>query len=386
MNFLLLSPHFPPNYRHFGTALKKAGANVLGIGDTPYENLHVELKGALTEYYKVDDLHHYDQLVKALGYFTHRYGKIEGLDSHNEYWLETEARLRTDFNIKGIRIEQLAAIKKKSVMKEIFRGCGLNVAPGKVFHQLDEALAFASTYGYPMVAKPDSGVGASNTYKIENEQDIRHFFANPPKEDYIFETFVDGTIFSFDGLVDENGKLLYYNAMRNEKGVMETVNDDTHIYYYTLRDIPADLEEAGHQIIRAFDLKARFFHFEFFREKDGSLIALEVNMRPPGGFTTDMWNYSGNLNIYQVWADMVVNHHNKLEFSRLYNVCFVGRKQKYAYLHPKEDILNLYGDFIPYHDQLDKAFSKAMGDYCFLVRADNEDKLFEIQRYIHAYT
>lgn len=57
---------------------------------------------------------------------------------------------------------------------------------------------------------------------------------------------------------------------------------------------------------------------------------------------------------------MVVNHHNKLEFSRLYNVCFVGRKQKYAYLHPKEDILNLYGDFIPYHDQLDKAFSKAM--------------------------
>lgn len=82
---------------------------------------------------------------------------------------------------------------------------------------------------------------------------------------------------------------------------METVNDDTHIYYYTLRDIPADLEEAGHQIIRAFDLKARFFHFEFFREKDGSLIALEVNMRPPGGFTTDMWNYSGNLNIYQVW-------------------------------------------------------------------------------------
>jgi len=42
-------------------------------------------------------MHNYDEMLRALGYFTHRYGKIDRIDSLNEYWLETEARLRTDF-------------------------------------------------------------------------------------------------------------------------------------------------------------------------------------------------------------------------------------------------------------------------------------------------
>jgi len=57
----------------------------------------------LTEYYKVNDMHSYDELLRALGYFTHHYGKLDRIDSLNEYWLETEAELRTDFNIPGLK-------------------------------------------------------------------------------------------------------------------------------------------------------------------------------------------------------------------------------------------------------------------------------------------
>ena len=103
MNFVFVSPHFPPNWYLFCVRLREAGANVLGIGDAPYHDLRPELQQALSEYYRVDDLHSYDQLVRALGYLTHRHGKLDRLDSLNEYWLETEARLRTDFNIPGIK-------------------------------------------------------------------------------------------------------------------------------------------------------------------------------------------------------------------------------------------------------------------------------------------
>ncbi|HQQ13549.1 MAG TPA: hypothetical protein PK855_10315, partial [Bacteroidales bacterium] len=65
MNYVHFSPYFPPNYAQFSVALKEAGANVLGLGDSPFENLPQSLKSSLTEYYKVDDLHNYDQLVKA---------------------------------------------------------------------------------------------------------------------------------------------------------------------------------------------------------------------------------------------------------------------------------------------------------------------------------
>lgn len=385
-NYIHFSPYFPPNYIHFSRALHEAGARVLGLGDMVYDNLPANLRQWMTEYFKVGDLHNYDELLRALGYFTHRYGKLYGIDAHNEYWLETEARLRTDFNIEGIRVHNLAQIKLKSEMKKVFLSAGLNVARGKVMHSKAEVMAFIEEVGYPVVAKPNSGVGAARTYKIVSEAGVDEFFADMPDVDYIFEEFVEGTIFSFDGLVDKQGRLMYWNAMQNERGVMETVNEDTHIYILTLRDIPADLEEAGRKVAEAFGLKGRFFHFEFFREHNtGRLIALEVNMRPPGGFTTDMWNFASNIDIYKVWADMVVNDKNEFTFERKFHVCFVGRKDKFKYKHDTEKILETFGSSVVFHGPLDPALARAMGNYCYLVRHENPEKVLEMQRFIHEF-
>ncbi len=131
MNFVFLSPHFPPNYYQFAAALKNHGVTVLGLADENYDSLRPELKSVLTEYFRVNNMHNYDELVRALGYFTHRYGKLDRLDSHNEYWLETEARLRTDFNIPGIRSDQIDRIKRKSRMRETFLKAGIKVARGR---------------------------------------------------------------------------------------------------------------------------------------------------------------------------------------------------------------------------------------------------------------
>jgi hypothetical protein len=386
INYIHLSPYFPPNYIHFSRALQEAGARVLGLGDMDYDNLPVNLRQWMTEYFKVSDLHNYDELVRALGYFTHRYGKLDGIDAHNEYWLETEARLRTDFNIEGIKTDHISRIKLKSEMKKVFMSAGLHVARGKVMHSRDEVMAFINEVGYPVVAKPNSGVGAARTYKITSVSEVDAFFADKPEVDYIFEEFVEGTIFSFDGLVNNQGKLMYWNAMQNERGVMETVNEDTHIYILTLRDIPADLEHAGRKVAEAFGLKGRFFHFEFFREhKTGRLIALEVNMRPPGGFTTDMWNFASDIDIYRIWAEMVVNKKETLDFERKYHVCFVGRKNKFNYRHNTEQILASLGSAVVFHGSLNPVLSKAMGNYCFLIRHESPDKVLEMQRFIHEF-
>ena len=49
MNFVFISPHFPANYERFCTALKEHGVTVLGIADTPYEQLTDSLRSALTD-------------------------------------------------------------------------------------------------------------------------------------------------------------------------------------------------------------------------------------------------------------------------------------------------------------------------------------------------
>ena len=85
MNVVILSPHFPPNYCNFCVQLHWLGATVFGIADEPYDLLRPELREALTEYYRVDDMHNYDQLLRACGYLTHRHGRIDRFESHNEY-------------------------------------------------------------------------------------------------------------------------------------------------------------------------------------------------------------------------------------------------------------------------------------------------------------
>ncbi|HTT71485.1 MAG TPA: carboxylate--amine ligase, partial [Anaeromyxobacteraceae bacterium] len=245
MNFVFLSPHFPPNWFRFCVALRQAGARVLGIADAPYEALRPELKGALAEYYRVRDMHDYDQLVRAMGHLTHRHGKIDRIDSLNEYWLETEARLRTDFNLDGIKSDRIVDIKRKSRMKEVFRAAGIPVARGRVALTFSEARAFVDEVGYPVVAKPDVGVGAAATWKIDDESALERFFARKPSGDFIFEEFIRGRIVTFDGLTDQDGRLVFSSSLAYGRGIMETVNEDDHVFYYTVRDVPSDLEELG---------------------------------------------------------------------------------------------------------------------------------------------
>ena len=386
MNFVYLSPHFPPNYFLFCVHLNQLGVNVLGLADEPYEMLRPELKSVLTEYYRVSDMHNYDELVRACGYFTHRYGKLDRLDSQNEYWLETEARLRTDFNMTGLKVSDMPKIKRKSIMKQMFVKAGVPAARGKVVHTLPDARKLIKETGYPVVAKPDVGVGAAKTYKIHNEHELEEFFAQKPSIDYIMEEFIDGIICTFDGLTDQDGNIVFYTSHQYSQGIMETVLHDDIIYYYSLREIPADLEEAGRKIIKIYDIRERFFHFEFFRTPENQIVALEVNIRPPGGLTTDMFNYANDIDIYHEWANVIVYNTFTAEYTRPYHCGYVGRKFNRNYAHSHEQIMAKYGECcIPHHEPISGVFSAALGDYGYLIRTSELNQIIEIANYIHQH-
>jgi predicted ATP-grasp superfamily ATP-dependent carboligase len=383
MNVIFLSPHFPSHYFRFCLNLKAAGANVLGVGDEPYDNLSQEVRSALTEYYQVDDMHDYDALVRACGYFTHRYGKIDRLDSLNEYWLSTEARLRDDFNIFGVGGAEIDFIRRKSCMKAKFGEAGVPVARGQVVQTVDDAHALIRETGYPVIAKPDDGVGAIATYRLNGDQDLAAFFETKPDTDYIMEEFISGAIYSFDGLADRSGNPVFYTAHTFSQGIMETVNEARHIYYYSLRDIPASLEKIGRECLKAFKVKERFFHIEFFQTAADQYVALEVNMRPPGGFTTDMFNYACDIDIYHAWAELLVHNRTDINYVRDYHCCYASRKAHLRYRYSNADILSRYGDFMVQIESVPGVFSSALGDIGYIFRSKSLDEIMAITRFIH---
>ena len=384
MNFVFLSPHFPSNYYRFAVALKKHGVTVLGLADESYDYLRSELKSSLAEYFRVNNLNDYDELLRALGYFTHRHGKLDRIDSHNEYWLETEARLRTDFNMSGIRTDQIGRIKRKSLMRETFVKAGVKVARGKVVKTREDAAALIAETGYPLVAKPDIGVGAAATYKIHDEKELKSFFESRPTVDYLFEEFVNGQIVTFDGLTDRDGTPVFMNSLVYSTGIMETVLNDDLVYYYTLREIPADVTAVGRRTLEAFDVRERFFHFEFFRQNGtGDLVALEVNMRPPGGLTTDMFNYACDIDVYDAWASIIAGKGFPYpDYTQKYHCCYVGRKSNRSYTHSEAEIFSAYKDKISHHESISGLFSAALGNYGYLVRSPELEEVLSIAKFI----
>ena len=384
MNYIFLSPHFPPNWFNFCVRLKEIGFTVLGLGTEPYDFLRNELKSSLTEYYKVNDMTNYDEILRAVGYFTWKYGKIDFVESHNEHWLDLEARIREDFNIKGYKPGDMKAIKRKSVMKRLFQTANIPVVPGQIATTFEIAKDFVERVNYPIIAKPDIGVGAYATYKIHNDPELLDFFAKKPNVNYFLEAFIDGTIVTFDGLTDQDGKIVFSASLSYSNGIMETVNDDLDIYYFFYKLIPEDLRKYGEIAVQSFEPKARFFHIEFFRLRNGKLVALEANLRPPGGFTIDMWNFACDCDLYHEYGLILKENHVKKTFDFPYQVFFYGRKNKYKYNHSHAEILANYDRKIAYHTEMPEVFRKVMGDYCYIFKTKTMEEMDQVVKFVSA--
>ncbi|HIT43369.1 TPA: ATP-grasp domain-containing protein [Candidatus Avacholeplasma faecigallinarum] len=389
MNFIFISPAFPKNYYNFCDRLKKNKVNILGIGDTPYNELDQKVKNSLTEYYKVNSLENYDEVYRAVAFFAFKYGKIDFLESNNEYWLRQDAKLRTDFNITGAKIDDVISFTSKSNMKEFYTKAGVPVARYKFCTSIDEDLKFINTVGYPVVVKPNVGVGAQATYKIQSEEDLRNFYKKGFQVPYIMEEFIDGNIVSFDGICDANSNVVFCDNEIFPPSIMDIVNENLDLSYYVNKEVPNDIYVVGQKVLKAFNIKSRYFHLEFFRLKHdkhglgkaGDIVALEVNMRPPGGFTPDMINFAQSVDTYQIYADIIC--YNEIRNVNLnhpkYYCIYAARRDRYSYKHSTNEIINLYKNCICMHERMSDVLSAAMGNEFFIAKFSNFDDMMKFK-------
>ena len=393
MNFIFISPQFPRTYWNFCDRLKRNGVNVLGIGDTPYDALEEVLKNSLTEYYYLPDMENYDEMYRAAAYYAFKYGRIDWIESNNEYWLETDARLRTDFNVKtGIQTDQIHYFKSKADMKEKYRE---GKVPFPRCHRVETwegLLGFVSQTGYPVIAKPENGVGASDTYKIEDEKQLEQFFtAKNPAAEYVCEEFITGDIVSYDAITDAEGEPLFESMTAWPPSIADIVNEDLDLAYYICKNMPAKLKELGRRTVKAFGASNRFVHLEFFRlarehkglGRKGDYVALEVNMRPAGGYTPDMMNYAHSLDVYQIWADMVTTGKRFVpQAEKEYFCVYAGRKDSKHYVHTHEEIMEKYGAEMMMCERMPEMMVRTMGNQMYTVRLETEREVKELIRFV----
>ena len=399
MNFIYISPQFPKTNTEFCNRLKQNGITVLGIADVEYDTLDQRLKESLTEYYKVSSLENYDEVLKAVAFFTHKYGKIDWLESNNEYWLVQDAKLRSDFNITtGIKADKVANIKEKSKMKKAYKKADIPFCDYSLVTTLAKAKKFIEKVGYPVITKPDNGVGASDTQRIKDENELKEFFENRNKDiKYIMEEYVEGELVSYDAIINSKGEPIFETGIV-EPAIMDVVNKRLDVFYYVEKEMPEKLLEIGRRAVKGFGIKSRFIHLEFFRlqsdkkglGKKGDYIGLEANMRPAGGYTPDMYNYANNTDVYQIWADMIA--FDKIEKAELNenmekNYCvYASRRDNKNYVHSHDEIKQKYGNVIVMDERMPDVFAEAMGNYMYTAKFTAKEQMEEFVSFVHKKT
>lgn len=393
MNVVFISPQFPENYWNWCDRLRKNGATVLGIGDTPYDNLAPEVIASLDEYYWVPSLEDYDQVFRAVAFFSYKYGKIDWLESQNEYWLAQDARLRDDFHITtGAGAAQMSQWQSKAEMKPLYAAAGVPTARQVRVSDPEEVRAFAQMVGFPVFAKPERGVGAGGAFKVADEAELEELLVAELDEPYVIEEFVTGDICTYEAVLDADGNPLFQNQTECPVDIASTVVDMLDVWFYTCPSVDPKLAELARATLKSFGVTRRFVHMEFFRltadkpglGKVGDYVGLEVNVRAPGGFNPDMIDFAHSFDVYQIWADMVTTggstHANEGE---TFYCVFASQRDCYEYAHSYQEILEQYGDVICMHGRLADVLSDDMGNTFFMARLKSIEDGERFASFVH---
>ncbi len=377
MRILYLSPGFPPNSHLFCVAAQARGASVLAVGDVPESDLLPEARHAFERYVFEPRMGDYEVLLGIARSMVAEHGPIDFVESNGEHWLEVEGRLRDDLGIEGLTARDVRRLRSKLAMAEAFEAAGVPFIPGIRCVSPEAVEGFAAKHRLPLVFKPDSGSGATSTFRVSTQAEFEAALLLP-LEGHIVQPFVEGDIVTFDGLVDHAGRVVFCTSHAYDRGIMEVRASGLDGFYYSLRDIPPALEQVGRQALAAFDLRQRFFHLEFFARPDGSYVALEMNVRPPGGFTTDMINHACDFDVYALWAAVILGESLEgFSYERRFHTAHAGRRHTRAYAHSPEALRELLGDTVVRINPVPAAFASTMGDTAYLLRHPRLEPLLD---------
>lgn len=327
MNIIFISPNYPEGRWRYVHALRGLGVNVLGIGDAVEENFPHGLKGCLTDYYRVDDLHNYDAVYRGVAFFSHKYGRPDGIESLNDYWAKLEASLRRDFNVVGFDMDYAVRVFNRDYVNEAVKSIGVNIA------EYDKD-------GHPVL--PDSAkiikcCGMVNRYgKITRLS--AYEFSNLP------------------GLISEKKELLSFFSIQPDDYFIEMISNMSD----------------------AVGIRGGFFNFTFaMGEKP---IMVEASFLPPEEYFADAMACSGSSDVCHLWAadkvGMNMDYHNSPE-----TTVYVTRRfdRSYRYSHDRvmsklKSCMRRYGRSYTSVD--------ITGDYFYIFKADSIEKAREMINFV----
>jgi len=293
----------------------------LAIGALPHARLlgifqaapAAALRASFAEVIVVKNALDVDRLEKAVRIFMVKYGKIDKILGILEQLQEPLALLRVRLGVAGMTPKQSHLFRDKAAMKSALRKAGIPCARYRKIQSVHDAWAFIDEVGFPIVLKPPTGAGCRATYRISNPGELVSALQEIPVRPVLAEEFLTGAEYSMETFT-LHGVPRFYSFSRYYPSPLE-VMQNSHIQWVVL--FPHELEkelfqqakDVGYAAIKALGLDTGMTHMEWFRRPDGSVAIGEIGARPPGAQFSDAIGLIHGVDIFHVWARLMVDEH-----------------------------------------------------------------------------
>lgn len=316
---VFIAPYFLQNTNRYVSAFAGLpGVSLSVISADPASSIPAAIRGGVTGHYRVADVGDSAELIKALRALSAAHGPIDRLTGALEQLQLPMAEAREALDLPGLHIEGARRFRDKDKMKEVLRAHAVPVAASALVESAGGLRTFIDKVGYPIIVKPQAGLGSRSTHRIESDADLMalgQLGMIPTKQQPLqAEQFVRAREHTCETVTIE-GKPVWRSGTRYFPTPLEVL-ENPWVQYCVLLPREVDSPWTDFAPINQAALDALFgpnpgpagtalTHMEWFLCDDGAMLVNEVGVRPPGVHIMPMMGLAHETNMIADWAELI---------------------------------------------------------------------------------
>jgi phosphoribosylaminoimidazole carboxylase (NCAIR synthetase) len=308
MHIVLVAPHFLENTNRYVRAFAQLDVELSIISEDPQRALPRDIQAA---HYQVDSVGDPTDLARAVAYFSRTRGKVDRLTGVLEQLQMPMAHARAIAGVPGMKPDVARNFRDKDRMKEVLRKAGVPVAASALVTSQTELRAFVDRVGFPIIVKPQAGVGARSTYRVDDEAALAALDVGDGMQ---AEQFIRARELTCE-TITVNGKAVWRSGTQYFPSPLEVLETPWKQYCVMLpREIEspwtdfADVNSAALTALFGDDAEVSgtaITHMEWFFADGNKVYVNEVGARPPGVQIMPLMSLAHDVDMIAKWAELI---------------------------------------------------------------------------------
>lgn len=317
---VFVAPHFLENTNRYVAAFAALdGVTLSVVSEDPAERIPAALRPRVAAHYGVRNALGAADLTAAVRALSRAVGRVDRLAGALEQLQMPLAEVRDALGIEGMSTRVARNFRDKDQMKSVLRAAGVPVARSALVRSMGALRGFIDAVGFPVIVKPQAGLGTKSTWRLEGEADLEALArrggptgASPLQ----CEEFVRAREHTCE-TVTVRGVPVWRSGTRYFPTPLEVL-ETPWVQYCVL--LPREADDVtfrrfdainGAALAALFGAEARsaagtcLTHMEWFLREDGSALVNEVGARPPGVQIMPLMSLAHETDMFAKWAELV---------------------------------------------------------------------------------